>query len=326
MSLDPTYVMIRNYREATGFTPLYTMTVEEARSADAATEAGSWNWHEHPEEVFDLTFAGPAGQVPVRVYRPQSDQPLPLLMYFNGGGFVVGSVATSDSICRALSSFAQCVVVSVGYRLAPENPFPAAIDDSYAALKWAAEHAAELGADGRRIAVAGDSSGGNVAAVMALRARDHDGPPLSAQVLVYPPLHSNLDSDSMREHKDPMFFNAYSSKWFWSLYLADPADGDSPYASPLSAADHSRLPAALIMTGELCPVRDEGRLYADALARAGVPAQYHEYEGLPHGFLAVSAKLQTGRDALRLIAEFLQERFDSDDVREPVAAAAGALR
>ncbi|GAB4052503.1 alpha/beta hydrolase [Catellatospora paridis] len=326
MSLDPTYVMIRNYREATGFTPLYTMTVEEARRADAETEAGTWKWHEHPEEVFDLNITGPAGQVPVRVYRPRSDRPLPLLMYFNGGGFVVGSVATSDSICRALASFAQCVVVSVGYRLAPENPFPAAIDDCYAALKWAAENAAELGADGRRIAVAGDSSGGNVAAVMALMARDNDGPQLSAQVLVYPPLHNNPDTESMREHKDPMFFNAISSAWFWSLYLADPADGDSPYASPLKALDHSRLPAALIMTGELCPVRDEGKEYADALARAGVPVEYHQYAGLPHGFLAVSAKLQTGRDALRLIAEFLQQRFDSENVLEPAAMASSGSR
>jgi acetyl esterase len=326
MSLDPTYAMIRSYREATGFTPLYTMTVEEARRADAETEAGSWHWHEHPEEVFDLNVPGPAGQLPVRVYRPRSDEPLPIVMYFNGGGFVVGSVNTSDSICRALASMARCVVVSVGYRLAPENPFPAAIDDSYAVLKWAAEHAAELGADGRRIAVAGDSSGGNVAAVMALMARDNDGPALSAQVLVYPPLHNNPASKSMLENKDPMFFNAYSSAWFWSLYLADPADGDSPYASPLKAVDHSRLPAALIMTGELCPVRDEGADYSEALSRAGVPVEYHEYAGLPHGFLAVSAKLPTGREALRLIARFLRQQLGVENSIESTDAALSAAR
>src|SRR4051812_16648605 len=115
MPIDPTYAKIRSYREATGFTPLYTMTVEEARRADAETEAGRWDWHEHPDEVFDLSITGPAGQVPIRVYRPRSDRALPLLMYFNGGGFVVGSVNTSDSHCRALASFAECVVVSVGY-------------------------------------------------------------------------------------------------------------------------------------------------------------------------------------------------------------------
>ncbi|WBB77737.1 alpha/beta hydrolase [Micromonospora sp. WMMD882] len=321
MPLDPTYAMIRRYRAATGFTPLYTMTVEEARRADAETEAGAWDWHPHPEEVFDLAVPGPAGEVPVRVYRPRSDRPLPMLMYFNGGGFVVGSLNTSDSICRALASLTRCVVVSVGYRLAPENPFPAAVDDSYAVLRWATEHAAEIGADGRRTAVAGDSSGGNVAAVMALMARDDDGPSLTAQVLVYPPLHNDLDSESMREHRDPMFFNAHSSAWFWSLYLADPADGDSPYASPLKAVDHRGLPAALIMAGELCPVRDEDRAYADALSRAGVPVEYHEYPGLPHGFLAVSAKLPTGRDALRLIARFLRRRFGTEHEVEPAAEA-----
>lgn len=309
MSLDPTYAMIRGYREATGFTPLYTMSVEQARRADAETEASNWTWHEHPEEVFDVHFTGPAGEQTVRVYRPQSDGPLPLLLYFNGGGFVVGSLETSDSICRALATMVSCVVVSVGYRLAPEDPFPAAIDDCYAAVKWSAEHAADFGADSRRIAIAGDSAGGNLAAAMALMARDKGGPALSAQVLVYPPLHSNLLSKSMRENKDPMFFNAHSSAWFWNHYLADPADGDSPYASPLKAVDHSDLPAALIMTGELCPVRDEGVAYANALSRAGVPVEYHQYAGLPHGFLAVAAKLETARSALRLIAEYLRRQL-----------------
>ncbi|MGW1293053.1 alpha/beta hydrolase [Streptomyces sp. NPDC002533] len=309
MPLDPTYVMIRRYREATGFTPLYQMSVAEARRADAETEAGNWDWHEHPAEVFDVDFAGSAGRQTVRVYRPLSDEPLPMVLYFNGGGFVVGSLSTSDAICRALATMTPCVVVSVAYRLAPENPFPAAVEDSYSALKWAAEHAAEWGADSRRIAVAGDSSGGNLAAVMALMARDYDEPALSAQVLVYPPLHNDLPSNSMRDNKDPMFFNAHSSAWFWGKYLADPADGDSPYASPLKAADHSGLPPALILTAELCPVRDEGEQYANALSAAGVPVEYRDYAGLPHGFLAVAAKLQAARDALGLISGFLRERL-----------------
>lgn len=309
MPLDPIYAMIRGYREATGFTPLYTMTVDQARRADAETEATNWDWHKHPEDVFDVNFTGPAGQQSVRMYRPQSDGPLPMLMYFNGGGFVVGSLNTSDSICRALASMVPCMVVSVGYRLAPEHPFPAAVDDCYTAVKWAADHATEFGADSRRIAVAGDSSGGNLAAVMALMARDNDGPPLSAQVLAYPPLHHNLATKSMRDNTDPMFFNAYSNAWFWNLYLADAADGDTPYASPLKAVDHSRLPPALIMTAELCPVRDEGEAYSNALSRAGVPVEYHRYAGLPHGFLAVAAKLETARDALGLIANFLRQRL-----------------
>lgn len=309
MSLDPTYVGIRDYRVATGFTPLYTMSVDQARRADRETEAANWDWHQQPEEVFDLNFTGPAGQQSIRVYRPQSDRPLPVLLYFFGGGWVVGSLDTSDAICRALASMVPCVVVSVGYRLAPEQPFPAAVDDCYAGLKWVADHASELGADSGRIAVAGDSSGGNLAAAMTLMARDDDGPPISAQVLAYPATSSSAATKSMRDNTDPMFFNATSSAWFWSHYLAEPADGDSPYASPLNAADHSGLPAALVITAEFCPLHDEGEAYADALSLAGVPVEYHRYTGLPHGFLAVASVLDTARAALDLIANFLRQRL-----------------
>ncbi len=314
MPLDPTYVGIREFREETGFTPLYTMTVDEAREADAATEAGTWKWHEHPEEVFDLDFDGPAGRQSIRVYRPESDEPLPVLFYFFGGGFVVGSLNTSDSICRALANMTPCVVVSVGYRLAPEDPFPAAIDDCYAAMKWVAEHGAEIGADTRRLAVAGDSCGGNLAAVMALMARDKAEPKISAQVLIYPPLRNPPAdgaplTDSMRENTDPMFFNAYSNTWFWSLYLAEHADGESPYASPLKATDHSGLPAAMVIAAQYCPLADENEAYADALTRAGVPVEFHRYEGLPHGFLAVAAVLDRAKDAFGLIAKFLREQL-----------------
>ncbi|WDV54274.1 alpha/beta hydrolase [Streptomyces coeruleorubidus] len=286
------------------------MSVDQARKADAETEATNWDWIKQPEEVFDLDIPGPAGQLTLRVYRPQSDGPLPVLVYFFGGGWVVGSLDTSDAICRTLSAKVPCVIVSVGYRLAPEHPFPAAIDDCYAAVKWVAEHAAELGADGGRIGLAGDSSGGNLAAALALMARDDDGPSISAQVLVYPPTRSSgADTKSMRDNTDPMFFNAYSSAWFWDHYLADPADGESPYASPLNAADHSGLPAALMMTAEYCPLYDEGEAYADALKRAGVPVEYHPYTSLPHGFLALASVLDTARDAFDVIADFLRRRL-----------------
>lgn len=315
MPLDPTYVGIREFRMETGFTPLYTMSVDEARRADAATEAGRWNWHEHPEEVFDLDIPGPVGRQSIRVYRPQqSDDPLPVLMYFFGGGFVVGSLNTSDAICRALSSMVPCVVVSVDYRLAPEHQFPAAIEDCYSAVKWVANNAAQIGADGGRIAVAGDSCGGNLAAVMTLMARDKNGPLISAQVLIYPPLRHDAVTNSRRDNTDPMFFNAYSNEWFWSLYLAKPADGDSPYASPLNATDHGGLPAALVMTAEFCPLLDEDEAYADALSSAGVPVEYLRYADLPHGFLAVASVLEIARDALGLIANFLHQRLEAKQV------------
>lgn len=310
MPLDPIVARVRDYRVATGFTPLYTMSVEQARKADRETEADNWDWVKHPEEIFELTVPGPAGPLPIRVYRPQSEGPLPVVVYFFGGGWVVGSLDTSDAICRALSTMVPCVVVSVGYRLAPEHPFPAATDDCYAAVKWVADNAAALGADTARLAVAGDSSGGNLAAAIPLMAREEDGPEISAQVLVYPPMLNDATTKSMSDNKDPMFFNAHSSAWFWERYLADPADGDSPMASPLKAKDHSGLPPALMITAEYCPLHDEGEAYADALERADVPVEYHRFEDLPHGFLAMSEVLQTARDGMELIANFLRKRLE----------------
>ncbi|HEV2343200.1 MAG TPA: alpha/beta hydrolase [Actinocrinis sp.] len=312
MPLNPIVARVREYRVATGFTPLYTMSIDEARRSDAETEATVWDWHKQPDEVFDLEFPGPAGPQALRVYRPHSDGALPVVVYFFGGGWVVGSLNTSDSICRALSTMTPCVVVSVGYRLAPEHPFPAAIDDCYAGLKWVTDHAAEFGGDSERIVVAGDSSGGNLAAVMALIARDDDdGPPISAQVLVYPPFRADgEETQSVRQNKDPMFFNAHSSAWFWSVYLADPADRQSPLASPLFAADHGGLPAALVITAEYCPLRDEGEAYADALSQAGVPVEYHRYTDQAHGFVAMASILDTARDALEEMAEFVRRRSE----------------
>ncbi|MCB5164179.1 alpha/beta hydrolase [Streptomyces bambusae] len=311
MPLHPVAEGVRKYRLAAGFTPLYTMPVDEARRADRETEAAIWDWIEQPEEVFDLDIAGPAGPLTLRVYRPvgHGDGPLPVLVYFFGGGFVVGSLDTSEAMCRALSGMVPCVVVSVGYRLAPENPFPAAVDDCYAAVKWVAEHADRLGADSARIGVAGDSNGGTLAAAVSLMARDNDGPPLSAQVLIYPAMRHGSATASMRANTDPMFFNAHSTAWFWSLYLADPADGANPYASPLNATDHSGLPSALMMTAEFCPLQDEGEAYADALARAGVPVEYRPYAGLPHGFLALASVLDTAREALGSIGDFLRRQL-----------------
>jgi acetyl esterase len=311
MPLHPVVEGIRNYRLATGFTPLYTMSVEEARKADAATEATVWDWIEQPKEIFDMDVTGPAGPMTLRIYRPQteSEEPLPVLVYFFGGGFVVGSLDTSEAFCRALCSMASCVVVSVSYRLAPENPYPAAVDDCYAAVTWVAQNGSRIGVDGSRIAVAGDSNGGTLAAAVSLMARDEDGPRISAQVLVYPAMRYGADTDSLRENRDPMFFNGISVPWFWDLYLADPADGDSPYASPLNATDHSGLPAALMITAEFCPLRDEGRAYAEALALAQVPVEHHQYADLPHGFLSMAAVLDTAREALEGIVDFLRRQL-----------------
>lgn len=292
------------------------MSVDEARRADAETEAGFWEWIRQPEEVLNLEFTGPAGTLPLRVYRPTNHGhgPLPVLVYFFGGGFVVGSLDTSDAICRALASMVPCVVVSVGYRLAPEHPFPAAVDDCFAGLKWVANRVSEFGGDSGRLAVAGDSSGGTLAAAISLMARDQAGPPISAQALIYPAMRSGRITKSMRDNVDPMFFNGHSAVWFWNLYLADPADGESPYASPLNAADHSGLPPTLMVAAEFCPLVDEDEEYAEALSLAGVPVHYHRYAGLPHGFVITAPVLDVAREALDEIATFLRERLGSDEV------------
>jgi acetyl esterase len=332
MPLHPIVAGIRKFRLAAGYAPPYTMSVEEARQADRITEAEIWGWIKQPDEIFDLEVAGPAGPMSLRVYRPESegDGPLPVLVYFFGGGFVVGSLDTSEAMCRAMASMVPCVVVSVGYRLAPEHPFPAAVDDCYAAVRWVAEHASELGADGGRIAVGGDSNGGTLAAAVSLMARDmarDDGDsPISAQVLIYPAMRYGSATESMRDNVDPMFFSGHSVPWFWNLYLADPADGESPYASPLNATDHSGLPAALMITAEFCPLRDEGEAYVDALSLANVPVEHHGYADLPHGFLAMGAVLDIARDALEVIAGFLRRRLGRDTVDETTSVVLRAPR
>lgn len=323
MPLHPVVEGIRKFRMATGFTPLYTMSVEEARKADSETEAEIWEWIKQPEEIFDLDIEGPVGPLTLRVYRPEkeSEEPLPVLVYFFGGGFVVGSLDTSEAICRALAAMVPCVVVSVGYRLAPEHPFPAATEDCYAAVQWVAENASRFGADGERIAVAGDSNGGTLAAAISLMARDAEGPRISAQVLIYPAMRYGSATDSMRDNRDPMFFNGHSVPWFWNLYLADPADGASPYASPLNATDHSALPAALMITAEFCPLRDEGEAYANTLSAAHVPVEYRRYEDLPHGFMSMAAVLDKAREALDEIVAFLRRRLAVADMDETVSTA-----
>jgi acetyl esterase len=176
-----------------------------------------------------------------------------------------------------------------------------------------AENASRFHADGGRIAVAGDSNGGTLAAAISQMARDADGPRICAQVLIYPAMRHGSATDSMRDNRDPMFFNGHSVPWFWNLYLADPADGASPYASPLNATDHSGLPPALMITAEFCPLRDEGEEYANALSAADVPVEHHRYEDLPHGFISMASVLDKAREALDGIAAFLRRRLAQAD-------------
>jgi acetyl esterase len=234
----------------------------------------------------ELITEGPGGELRIRVYSPHGSGPFPLLVFFHGSGFVLCSLDTHDGMCRNLCAGAECVVASVDYRLAPEHKFPAGIDDCWHATRWAAAHAAELGADARRIAIGGDSAGGNMAAVTALRIRDEGGPELCGQMLLYPVTdYHTPGTPSYEENAEGYGLTRDTMKWFWSHYLTNPSEGAHPYASPLRAADFSSLPPALVITAEYDPLRDEGELYAERLRRAGVSTTLSRYDGVNHGFM-----------------------------------------
>ncbi|MEU4391295.1 alpha/beta hydrolase [Kribbella sp. NPDC023855] len=306
MPLDPQVEELRAKREAENVPQLYTQTLEEARAADlAAIQAGGGDV-EPVHLVEDLvTDSG----VPLRRYRPEGEGPLPTLVYFFGGGWTLGSIDTADGVCRQLANLVPCQVITVGYRLAPENPFPAAVNDCHRATQWIAGHAVELGVDVARLAVGGDSAGGNLAAATTLLARD-SGPALAAQLLVYPNTLYGSDTASMRAGDDPFLFNRTSVNWYWKHYLADESDGTNPLASPLLASSHAGLPPALVITAEFDPLRDEGEFYAEKLYAAGVPTEMVRYNGMIHGFYTMSGVLDTARQALADSAAWLRRTLD----------------
>lgn len=306
MPLDPQMQALYDRRAQQQVRPLYTMTLAEARAADLAAIQADAGTPEPVAEVHEEQFAGPDGPLPVRVYRPAGEGPLPVLVYFFGGGWTLGSLDTGDAICRSLANAAGCLTIAVGYRLAPENPFPAAPQDCFAGVQWAAEHAARFGGDPSRLAVGGDSAGGNLAAAVSLMARDAGGPGLLAQLLVYPNTDCLADTPSRRENTDPLLFNDKSVQWYWDNYLTDPDDGHHPLASPLRAPDHSGLPPALVLTAEYDPLRDEGEAYAARLRESGVPAETVRYPGVAHGFFAMAGSLDAGRAAIEHAANYLR--------------------
>ena len=233
--------------------------------------------------VEDSAISGETGEIPIRIYRPNDDRELPLLMWFHGGGWVLGDLDTGEFKCRKLAHDVGCVVVSVDYRCAPETPFPGAIDDCFAATLWAASSADELGVDPSHIAVAGDSAGGNLAACVALRARDA-GLNLVFQLLVYPVIEANFDRASYSENAEGYLLTASAMKWFWDCYVPNIADRNHPDVAPICASDLSGLPPALVMTAEFDPLRDEAEDYGQALKAAGVDTVTRRYIGMTHAF------------------------------------------
>src|SRR5262245_8546779 len=225
---------------------------------------------EEVAKVENRTVPGPAGPIAVRVYTPRGRAPFPGLVYFHGGGFVLCNLDSHDGICRSLANAAGCVVVSVDYRLAPEHCYPAAPEDCYAATQWVAKNGAELGIDVMRLAIGGDSAGGNLTAVTALLARDRGGPALRFQLMIYPVTDCGFGTESYRENGEGYFLTTGMMRWFWQKYLPDPKQAGEGYASPLRAANLGSLPPGLCITAGYDPLRNEGEAYAERLRKAGV--------------------------------------------------------
>jgi acetyl esterase len=263
--------------------------------------------------VEDRTVAGADGPIPARVYWPRgydriSGTPLPVIVFFHGGGFVLCDLDTHDAFCRNLTNMADAVVVSVDYRLAPETPYPGGLEDAYAATVWVHEHAAEIGGDPERLAVAGDSSGGNFAAVVALMARDRGGPPITYQFLIYPVTDQDFETTSYRENGADYFTTETHMRWYCEQYGGD---ADDPYVSPLRAPDLSGLPPARVITAEFDPLRDEGEAYARRLSEAGVDVSVRRFDGMFHGFFTFSLIFPPGQAANEQELPALRTRLHS---------------
>ena len=259
--------------------------------------------------TLDRTIPAPAHEIPVRIYTPEGNTPFPVIMYFHGGGFIGGNLDMQDTICRILFREVSAVVVSVDYRLAPEYKFPAAPEDCFAATRWVADHAAEIGGDATRIAVAGSSSGGNLAAVTALQARNEGSPLLRGQLLVNPVIdlrEPHTRSAHENGHRD-YGLSLDEMAYFKNQYLSSVQEADHPLASPCCANDLSGLPPALIITCEYDMLRDEGEAYAQSLSEAGVPATAVRYDGLNHDIFALPLRPGKSEEAMRTSCTWLKE-------------------
>jgi acetyl esterase len=257
-------------------------------------------------EVRDLRVAGAAGELDARLYRPLDQPNLPLLVFFHGGGFVVGTLDTHDNLCRALAKQSGAVVASIAYRLAPEAKFPAAPLDCYSATCWLVEHAQALGVDASRLAVAGDSAGGNLALAVSRLAAERKGPRISYQCLFYPVTDGRCDSLSYEAFSEGYFLTREMMLWFWQHYLQSPVQAYDALASPLRAEELDNLPPTTLITAEFDPLRDEGEAFARRLQQAGVATRLERYEGMIHGFVSMAPFVERAAEALAVAATDLR--------------------
>ncbi|RIW28925.1 alpha/beta hydrolase [Bacillus salacetis] len=279
----------------------YTPSLEDIRSRARV----SFGAAEHVHKVEDRTLQGPESQLPIRIYTPEGDGPFPLVVFFHGGGFVYGDLESHDALCRGIVNASQQIVVAIEYRLAPENPFPAAVHDCHAAAKWVYENADELNGDPSRLSVAGDSAGANLATVVSMLAKEKGGLSINKQVLIYPVTDSfNPEKyESYRENGRGYFLTLENIGLFSKLYVQNEEFALHPHAAPMNAEDLSGLPSALVITAEYDPLRDEGEAYAGRMREAGVPVTLRREEGQIHGFFNFFSLMDSKED--------IQEIYDS---------------
>jgi acetyl esterase len=310
MALDPQAQAVLDLVVKSGRPAYHTLSPKEARQLFRETRPASTPSPPAIGSVRPVTADGPHGPIPLRVYRPAGvpdSTPLPAYVSFHGGGWVIGDLDTHDVLGRQLTAESGASVVSVEYRLAPEHKFPAAIDDAWAATRWVVAHAGELGLDGRRLAVGGDSAGGNLAAVVSLLARDAGGPSIALQVLIYPVTDVADETGSYREFADGYLLTRDSMRWFIAHYLDTPDRAADWRASPLRAPSLAGLPPALVVTAGFDPLRDEGEAYARRLRDAGVRVDSVGYGGMIHGFVPMGRLIDTAAHAVTLIAGSLRQ-------------------
>ena len=299
---------------ALGGKPTETLTPEEARKqptpADAVkkvlTDMGKSTAPEAGVTVKDMEFTGPNGKVPLHIYTPDGTGPFPVMVYFHGGGFVIADTKTYDASPRALAKMAKAIIVSVDYHLAPEHPFPSAPNEAFAAYNWTLAHAKEFNGDPARVAVGGESAGGNLATVVSMMARDKKVPLPVHQLLVYPVVDNDMTTPSYVKNADVKPLNKAMMAWFFKYYAADPA---SPYALPLKAPSLKGLPPATVIGAEIDPLLSEGKSYADRLKKEGVTVSYKEYRGVTHEFFGMGAVVPRAKEAEQYAADALKKAF-----------------
>jgi acetyl esterase len=297
---------------ASGRPPLETLSPPDARKAYLASKPILQPDPPPVTEVLALEAKGPAGPIPLRLYRGQGvprGGMQPALIYFHGGGWVIGDLESHDQVCRTLANAVPCIVVAVDYRLAPEHKFPAAVEDAIAATQWVADNAASLGIDVERLAVGGDSAGGNLAAVVSLDARDRGMPRIVHQFLIYPGTDMRMGWPSLERHAEQLPLTRAAMRWFIAHYLRSAADATDWRASPLVTSSLKGLPPALVITAGFDPLCDEGEAYAKALSAAGVGVKHERFEGQIHGFLTMGRIVEDSGRAIAMGAAALRESF-----------------